>query len=98
VTAETAPGGQTRDVLLDWTGVAGDSTAPRAIRQYVLYRRRSGASPWLAIGSKPARGASAYKFQDFSVPDSGTYQYGVSARDCSRLSAVRAASATVTFP
>ncbi|HEY3285555.1 MAG TPA: hypothetical protein VGJ96_00380 [Gemmatimonadaceae bacterium] len=99
VTVETAPAGQKLDVRLDWSGVVGDSTSPRDVRQYVLYRRPSGASSWTAIASRPARRASAYRYQDFAIPDSaGTYQYGLAARDCSGLSGVRVGTATVTFP
>lgn len=99
VLTETAPAGQKRDIRLDWSGVAGDSTSPRDVRQYVLYRRLSGATTWTPIGSKPARGASAYRYLDFALPvAAGTYQYGVAARDCARLSSVRAGSSTVTFP
>lgn len=99
VTVETAPAGAKLDVRLDWTGVAGDSTAPRDVRQYILYRRLNGATTWTPIGSKPARGASNYRYLDFALPvAAGTYQYGLAARDCSALSAVRTGSATVTFP
>lgn len=98
VKADSTWTNQKRDVRLDWTGVAGDSTAPRDVRQYLLFRRLSGASSWSVIGTKPARGSSRYQFQDFAIPDSGTYQYGIAARDCSGLSAVRTGSATVTFP
>ena len=87
------------DVRLSWTAVAGDSTAPRDVRQYILYRRLNGATTWTPIGSKPALATSNYRYQDFALPvAAGTYQYGLAARDCSALSAVRAGSATVTFP
>jgi len=99
VTFENAPGGSKRDVRLDWTAVAGDSTAPRDVRVYVLYRRLSGATAWTIIGSKPARGARTYRYLDFDVPlAAGEYQYGLSARDCSSMSAVRTGTQTVTFP
>lgn len=99
VTVETAPAGQKLDVRLDWSGVTGDSTAPKDVRQYVVYRRPSGSAEWTAIASRPARRASTYRYQDFAIPDSaGTYQYGLAARDCSGLSAVRTGTATVTVP
>ncbi len=99
VTVENAPAGQKLDVRLGWSGVAGDSTAPRDVRQYVLYRRLSGATTWTPIGSRPAVRGSAYRFQDFDVPVvAGTYEYGVAARDCSGLSALRTGTSTVTFP
>jgi hypothetical protein len=99
VTVETAPAGQKLDVRLDWTAVAGDSTTPRDVRHYVVYRRVSGASTWTAIGSKPARAARAYRYQDFALPlAAGTYEYGLAAADCSGLSGVRTGTATVTFP
>lgn len=99
VTVETAPAGAKLDVRLDWTAVAGDSTAPRDVRQYILYRRLNGATTWTPIGSKPARGARTYRYLDFAVPvAAGTYQYGLAARDCSGLSVVRTGTATVTFP
>lgn len=98
VTVETAAGAKL-DVRLDWTGVAGDSTAPRDVRQYILYRRLNGTTPWTPIGSKPALGTSNYRYQDFALPvAAGTYQYGLAARDCSGLSVVRTGSATVTLP
>ncbi len=99
VTVETAPAGQKLDIRLDWSGVAGDSTSPRDVREYVLYRRVSGASTWTALASRPARRASTYRYQDFAIPlVAGTYEYGLAARDCSGLSAVRSGTATVTFP
>ncbi len=99
VTVETAPAGAKLDVRLDWSGVAGDSTAPRDVRQYVVYRRLSGAASWTVIGSRSARRASAYRYLDFALPlAAGTYEYGVAARDCSGLSGVRTGSATVAFP
>jgi Tfp pilus assembly protein FimT len=99
VTVENAPAGQKLDVRLDWTSVAGDSTAPRDVRQYILYRRVNGATTWIPIGSKPARGARNYRYLDLAIPvAAGTYQYGLAARDCSGLSVVRAGTATVTFP
>ena len=99
VTVETAPAGAKLDTRLDWTAVAGDSTAPRDVQQYVVYRRLSGAGTWTPIGSKPARGANAYRYLDFALPTiAGTYEYGLAARDCSGLSVVTAGTATVTFP
>lgn len=99
VAVETAPAGQKLDVRLDWSGVAGDSTPPRDVRQYVVYRRLSGATAWTAIASRPARRSASYRYQDFALPvAAGTYQYGLAARDCSGLSAVRTGTATVTLP
>lgn len=99
VTVETAPAGAKLDVRLDWSAVAGDSTAPRDVRQYILYRRLSGATTWTPIGSKPSRGTRTYRHLDFALPvAAGTYQYGLAARDCSGLSVVRTGTATVTFP
>ena len=99
VTTETAPAGAKRDIRLDWTAVAGDSTAPRDVREYVIYRKLSSASTWTPIGTKPARGAQNYRYQDFDVPTTaGTYVWGLAARDCSGQSAVRTSSASVTFP
>lgn len=99
VTVETAPAGQKLDVRLDWSGVAGDSTTPRDVRQYVLYRRQNTSTTWTAIASRPARRSSAYRYQDFALPiTAGTYEYGLAARDCSGLSAVRSGTATVTLP
>ncbi len=98
VLVETAPAGAKRDVRLDWSAIAGDSTSPRDVRQYVLYRRLSGAAAWTPIGSKVARGASAYRYQDFALPVTGTYEYGIAARDCTGLSSTRTGSSTVTFP
>ncbi len=99
VTVETALAGQKQDVRLDWSGVAGDSTSPRDVRQYVVYRRLSGATTWTAIASRPARRTSSYRYQDFALPvTAGTYEYGLAARDCSGLSAVRSGTATVTLP
>ncbi|MBM3907179.1 MAG: hypothetical protein FJ363_03760 [Gemmatimonadetes bacterium] len=84
---------------LDWPGVAGDSTAPRDVRAYVVFRRLSGASAWTAIASRPARRATAYRYQDFDLSvTAGTYQYGVAARDCGGLSSVRTGTTTVTLP
>lgn len=99
VTVETAPAGQQLAVRLDWSGVAGDSTAPRDVRQYVLYRRLSGASTWTPLASQPARRATVYRYQDFALPAAaGTYEYGLAARDCAGLSAVRTGTTTVTVP
>ena len=99
VTVETAPAGQKLDVRLDWSAVAGDSTAPRDVRQYIVYRKLNAAATWTVIGSKPARGAGTYRYLDFALPvTAGTYQYGLVARDCSRMSALRTGTATVTFP
>lgn len=99
VTVETALAGQKLDVRLDWSGVAGDSTAPRDVRQYVIYRRLNGATTWTAIASRPARRTASYRYQDFALPvAAGTYEYGLAARDCGGLSAVRTGTATVTLP
>ena len=99
VTVETAPAGQKLDVRLDWSGVAGDSTTPRDVRQYVVYRRLSGATTWTAIASRPARRTASYRYQDFALlVAAGTYEYGLAARDCSGLSAVRSGTTTVTLP
>ncbi|MBI5600178.1 MAG: hypothetical protein HY944_01280 [Gemmatimonadetes bacterium] len=99
VSVATAPAGAKLNVRLDWSAVAGDSTAPRDVRQYIVYRRRSGASTWTPIGSKPARGARTYRYEDFALPlTPGDYQYGLAARDCSAQGGVRTGTATVTFP
>lgn len=98
MTVETAPGGQKLDVRLDWSGVPGDSTTPRDVRQYVVYRRLSGATTRTAIASRPTLRTSSYRYQDFALPvAAGTCQYGRAARDCSGLSAARSVTATVTF-
>jgi type II secretory pathway pseudopilin PulG len=99
VTVESAPAGQKLDVRLDWSAVAGDSTSPRDVRQYVLFRRLTTATTWTPIASRPARRTSSYRYQDFALPlTAGTYEYGLAARDCAGLSAVRTGTATVTFP
>ena len=99
VTVDAAPNGQKLDVRLNWTPVAGDSTSPRDVRQYILYRKLSTATSWTVIGSKPARGGGTHRYLDFALPTTaGTYQYGLAARDCSTTSAVRTGTATVTFP
>jgi type II secretory pathway pseudopilin PulG len=99
VTVETATAGAKQDVLLAWSAVAGDSTAPRDVRQYVLYRKLNSATSWTVIGSSPALGTSSYRFKDFALPTvAGTYQYGLAARDCSGMSAVQTGTATVAFP
>ncbi len=99
VNVETAPAGAKLGVRLDWTAVAGDSTAPRDVRQYIVYRRLSGAASWTPIGSKPARGARDYRYLDFALPTvAGTYEYGFAVRDCSSQSGVRSGTSTVTFP
>lgn len=99
VSVATAPAGAKLNVRLDWSAVAGDSTAPRDVRQYIVYRRLSGASTWTPIGSKPARGASTYRYEDFALPMTpGEYQYGLAARDCSAQGSVRTGTETVTFP
>ncbi len=99
VSVATAPAGAKLNVRLDWSAVAGDSTAPRDVRQYIVYRRLSGASTWTPIGSKPARGASTYRYEDFALPMTpGEYQYGLAARDCSAQGSVRTGTQTVTFP
>ena len=99
VNVETAPAGAKLDVRLDWTAVAGDSTAPRDVRQYIIFRRLSGAASWTPIGSKPARGAHDYRYLDFALPTvAGTYDYGFAVRDCSSQSGVRSGASSVTFP
>jgi type II secretory pathway pseudopilin PulG len=99
VAVETAPAGAKLAVRLGWSAVAGDSTSPRDVRQYVVYRRLSGAATWTPIGSTPSRGANAYQYRDFALPMTpGTYEYGLAARDCASLGSVRTGTATVTFP
>jgi hypothetical protein len=99
VTEETAPAGDKLGVRLEWSAVPGDSTAPRDVRQYVLYRRLSGVSTWTPIGSKPALGANNYRYADYALPTvAGTYRYGLAARNCSGVGAVRSGTETVTFP
>ncbi len=104
VTVENVPAGRSAagqkvDIRLDWSAVAGDSTTPRDVRDYVLYRKLSTDSIWTRIGSKPARGSSNYRYQDFAMPvAAGTYQWGLVARDCSSQSAVRTGTASVAIP
>jgi type II secretory pathway pseudopilin PulG len=99
VTVDTARAGAKLDVRLDWSAVAGDSTSPRDVRQYIVYRRLSGAATWTPIGSKPARGARTYRYQDFALPlTAGEYEYGLAARDCAGQGNVRTGTETVTFP
>ncbi|MDP1890185.1 MAG: hypothetical protein Q8K55_04780 [Gemmatimonadaceae bacterium] len=99
VTVQTAPAGAKLGVRLDWPAVAGDSTAPRDVRQYIVFRRIYGTTAWTTIGSQPARGASNYRYQDFALPMTpGAYQYGLAARDCSALGSVRLGTDTVSVP
>ena len=99
VTVESAPAGAKRGVRLDWSAVAGDSTSPRDVRQYVLYRRLDGATTWTTLDSKPARGAGTYRYVDYALPTvAGEYEYGVAARDCAGQSSVRRGTDRVTFP
>lgn len=99
VAVETAPAGAKLAVRLGWSAVAGDSTSPRDVRQYVVYRRLSGAATWTPIGSTPARRAGTYQYRDFALPMTpGVYEYGLAARDCSALGGMRTGTATVTFP
>lgn len=99
VTVETAPAGAKLDVRLDWSAVAGDSTAPRDVRSYVVYRRVASTGTWAPIGSRQALRTASYRYQDFALPTtSASYEYGVATRDCSGISAIRTGTATVTLP
>ena len=86
-------------MVLTWTASPDQDTGEADVWQYVVYRRRIGASSWEAplLNLASRSGTAVYTESLGGNEPGGSYEFGVSAQDCTpKMSPLT--SATVIAP
>lgn len=84
-------------VRLSWNASADETSGERDITQYNIYFRRVGITEWSAFTVLPAAGLSSYTITYGNGLVRGqTYQYAITAQDCTpRESVLRTSTSTI---
>lgn len=83
-------------VLMTFTASPDEVSGEKDVERYAIFRRLSG-QPWGEPISQVGKSNSAtYTWEDFNLNTGVTYEYGVSAQDCSPANSAMRVSAPIT--
>jgi len=86
----------TTSVRVSWTASADETSGERDVERYVVFRRIVG-DPWgEPIDQVGKSNAAAYTWDDFDIQPGVSFEYGISAQDCSPANSSMRVSAPVT--
>lgn len=86
------------EVLLTWNQSVDESGGEGDIVRYVVWRRLYGLSDWGSPYLSIPAGAGSYSYVDASVEPGTTYQYAISAQDCTPALSDLSGATAVTVP
>jgi len=85
-------------VELTWSRSPDEGGGEADVVRYVVWRRLSGAGDWGAPYLSIPAGASSYSYTDRAVDPGVTYEYAVSAQDCTPTLSDQSGAVAVTVP
>jgi len=88
----------TDNVDVTWNASVDEATGEEDIIRYVIWRRAGAVVVWGDPIASIAPGSATYAFADPDVVAGETYQYAISAQDCSPMLSTQRLSNTVTVP
>jgi prepilin-type N-terminal cleavage/methylation domain-containing protein len=84
---------------LTWVKAGDEAGGEKDVERYALYRRPAGAAAFGEPFASVAAGDNSYTFDDSDVKSGESWQYAVSAQDCSLLnSPLGVAATTIIIP
>ena len=83
---------------LTWGTLTDEQGGENDVVRYVIWRRDSPTGDWGEPYLSIPAGESNYFYQDAALGPGVTYQYGMSAQDCTPTLSNMSPSATVTIP
>ncbi len=86
------------EVALAWGQSIDESGGERDVVRYVVWRRLAGATDWGSPYLSIPAGASSYSYVDGVVQAGQTYQYAVSAQDCTPTLSDQSTTVTAVVP
>jgi hypothetical protein len=85
-------------IVVSWNSSVDEASGEQDVIRYVIWRRVGGVGDWGdPISSNPS-GAPPYSFADPDVASLKSYQYGVSAQDCTPALSAKSLSNLVLVP
>jgi type II secretory pathway pseudopilin PulG len=86
-------------VRLSWPASTDELSGERDVEMYAVYRRTNGSADWgEPFANVPGAGLATLTFQDSNVDPGVTYQYAISALDCTPAPSVLTSSVTIPVP
>lgn len=86
------------EVALAWGQSIDENGGERDVVRYVVWRRQAGSTDWGSPYLSIPAGASSYSYVDGVVQPGQTYQYAVSAQDCTPTLSDQSAAVTAVVP
>jgi prepilin-type N-terminal cleavage/methylation domain-containing protein len=96
--AAAVTGGPPPFVVVTWNASVDEATGEQDIIRYVLWRRIVGVASWGDPYSSIPSGAPPYSFTDSDVISGTSYEYSVSAQDCTPLLSTKRLSGQAVIP
>lgn len=91
--------GGLNSVKLVWAASTDELTGERDVEMYAVYRRVNGSVDWgEPLTNVPGAGVASLQYTDNTVSPATTYQYAVSALDCTPAPSALTAPSTITVP
>ncbi len=85
-------------VELSWSRSTDEGGGEGDVVRYVVWRRLYGSGDWGAPYLSIPAGASSYSYADRAVDPGVTYEYAISAQDCTPTLSDQSAAVAVTVP
>ncbi|HYW52050.1 MAG TPA: hypothetical protein VE861_15655 [Gemmatimonadaceae bacterium] len=86
-------------VRLVWAASSDELTGERDVEMYAVYRRVNGTTEWgEPLANVPGAGVATLNYVDNTIAPGTTYQYAISALDCTPAPSAFTAATTVTVP
>lgn len=98
VVTATVTAGPPPFVVVTWNASVDEGAGEQDVIRYVLWRRIVGAPSWGDPYSSIPSGAPPYSFNDSGVSAATTYEYAVSAQDCTPLLSAKRVSGSAVIP
>lgn len=99
VTAVLDVAGPVPEIDVTWAASVDEAAGELDIIRYVIWRRANGVVSWGdPFAAIPSGGPPPYTLSDPDVESGSTYQYAVSAQDCTPLLSTRRTSGFVFIP
>jgi prepilin-type N-terminal cleavage/methylation domain-containing protein len=84
---------------LTWVRSGDEAAGEKDVERYALYRKLAGATAFTEPFASEVAGSATYSFDDSDVRSGESWQYAISAQDCSLQNAtLTVAAATITIP
>ena len=85
-------------IQVTWSASADETSGEKDVERYVVFRRLVGATWGEPIDQVGGSKSATYMWEDFDLQSGFTFEYGVSAQDCSPANSSMRTSAAILHP